>query len=71
VTNREFTKSLGAALKKPTFMPAVPGGILRLMKGEFGNVLLKGQRVLPKKLSDAGFDFHFAQISDALRDLLG
>ena len=70
VTNREFTKALGKALKRPTVMPSVPGFILKIVKGEFGNVLLKGQRVIPKKLSDAGFDFQFPQISDALQDLL-
>jgi len=71
VTNREFTKALGKALKRPTFMPAVPGFILKIIKGEFGNVLLKGQRVAPKKLSDAGFDFQFPRVNDALQDLLG
>ncbi len=40
-------------------------------KGEFGNVLLKGQRALPKSLSDAGFDFQFPGIDDALQGLLG
>jgi uncharacterized protein (TIGR01777 family) len=71
VKNREFTKALGKALKRPTFMPAVPGFMLKIIKGEFGNVILKGQRVVPKKLSDAGFDFQFPRISDALQDLLG
>ena len=71
VRNREFTKVLGEALKRPTFMPAVPGFILKAIKGEFGNVLLKGQRVVPRKLSDAGFDFKFLRINDALQNLLG
>ena len=71
VKNREFTKALGEALKKPTVMPAVPGFMLKIIKGEFGNVLLKGQRVVPKKLSDAGFDFQFPRITDALHDLIG
>jgi len=70
VTNLEFTKALGKAMARPTFMPPVPGFIIRLVKGEFGTVLLKGQRVFPKKLSDAGFHFRFPQISDALQDLL-
>ena len=71
VTNREFTKALGTALKRPTFMPAVPGFMLKIIKGEFGNILLKGQRVVPKKLLDAGFDFQFPRVNDALQDLLG
>jgi uncharacterized protein (TIGR01777 family) len=71
VTNREFTKTLGKAIKRPTFMPAVPGFILKIIKGEFGDVLLKGQRVVPKKLLDAGFVFQFPRLKDALQDLLG
>lgn len=71
VKNREFTEALGKALKRPTFMPAVPGFVLKIIKGEFGNILLKGQRVVPKKLSDAGFVFQFPRINDALQDLIG
>jgi len=71
VTNREFNKALGKALKRQTFMPAVPGFMVKIIKGEFGNVLLKGQRVAPKKLLDAGFNFQFPRVNDALRDLLG
>ncbi len=69
VTNRDFTKALGEALGKPTFMPAVPGFVLRFVKGEFGNVLLKGQKVLPEKLVGAKFDFQFRNINSALVDL--
>jgi uncharacterized protein len=70
VTNRDFTNALGKALEKPSFLPAVPGFVLRAMKGEFGDVLLKGQRVIPKKLLDAGFRFQFPAIREALTDLL-
>lgn len=70
VTNREFTKALGMAMERPTFMPAVPGFMLKILKGEFGNVLLKGQRVVPKKLLDAGFEFQFPRLNDALHNLL-
>ena len=71
VTNRELTQTLGEVLGKPTFMPAVPGLVMGLMLGEFGSVLLKGQRVVPKKLLDAGFRFSFPDLRSALKDLLG
>ena len=71
VTNKEFTKALGKALGRPTFLPAAPGFILKVIKGEFGSVLLQGQRVIPKKLLDAGFHFRFATIHEALTDLVG
>lgn len=70
VTNREFTKALGKALGRSTFLPAVPGVVLRMIKGEFGTVLLKGQRVIPKKLLDAGLRFQFPTILEALNDLV-
>jgi len=69
-TNRELTKNIGEVLGKPTFMPAVPGFVMSLMLGEFGLVLLKGQRVVPKKLLDAGFRFSFPDLRSALKDLL-
>lgn len=70
VRNRELTKVLGEVLGKPTFLPGVPGFMLKLIVGEFGNVLLKGQRVLPQKLLSLGFSFRFPLLKDALRDLL-
>jgi NAD dependent epimerase/dehydratase family enzyme len=43
---------------------------MNFMLGEFGSVLLKGQRVVPKKLLDAGFRFAFPDLRSALKDLL-
>ncbi|MFZ5452035.1 MAG: TIGR01777 family oxidoreductase [Thermodesulfobacteriota bacterium] len=70
VRNRELTRALGRALSRPTFM-AAPAFLVRLVLGEFGEVLLTGQKVLPKRLLAAGFQFRFPDIHQALRDLLG
>lgn len=70
VRNMDLTRALGEALGKPTFLPAVPGFMLRIIMGEFGSVLLEGQRVLPKRLLDTGFRFTFPEIHKVLRDLL-
>jgi uncharacterized protein len=70
VRNRELTKILGEVLSKPTFLPAVPGFMLKAIMGEFGDVLLKGQRVLPKKLLSLGYVFQFPFIKEALNNLL-
>lgn len=70
VRQAEFAKSLGHQLKRPSFMP-LPSFMAKLMLGEFAEeVLLNGQRVLPKKLTSSGFTFDYADLSDALRDLL-
>jgi hypothetical protein len=71
VRNMDLTKTLAEVLGKPTFMPAVPGFMLRLIMGEFGSVLLEGQKVLPNRLLDMGFRFRFPKIKGALQDLLG
>jgi uncharacterized protein (TIGR01777 family) len=70
VRNREFTETLGGVLGVPTFLPPVPGFMLRLMKGEFGGVILKGQRVLPRRLQAAGFQFRYPTLKEALTEIL-
>jgi len=69
VRNRRLTTELGKALGRPTFLPAVPGWILKIVLGEFGSVLLTGQRVFPERLRKAGFEFEYARIDRALREL--
>jgi len=70
VTNREFTKTLGRVLGRPTFMPSVPPIALKVLIGEFGQVLLDSQRALPKAAVDAGFSFQFPELEPALREIL-
>lgn len=70
VRNREMTRVLGMVLGKPTFLPPVPAFLIRWILGEFGNVILKGQRVFPQRLLDKGFVFRFPTVQEALKDLL-
>ncbi len=69
VTNADFTKALGRALKRPAFLPA-PGFMIKLALGEFGSVLLEGQKVTPHRLNRLGFEFDFPTIEKALSDLV-
>jgi uncharacterized protein (TIGR01777 family) len=71
VRNKALTEALARAMGKPTFMPAVPGFMVKIMMGEFGSVLLEGQKVMPKRLLALGYPFHFPNIEGALHDLLG
>ena len=71
VRNSEFTETLGKVLGVPTFLPPVPGFMLRLIKGEFGGVILKGQRVLPRRLLAEGFHFRYPTLKEALTEILG
>lgn len=71
VTMKEFSKVLGKVLKKPAWL-TVPGFVLRLALGEMaGKLLLSGQRVLPKRLLEAGFQFKYDNVEGALSAILG
>jgi uncharacterized protein (TIGR01777 family) len=69
VTNRAFAKALGAALHRPAFVPT-PAFALRLGLGEVADVLTTGQRVLPRQALALGYQFKYADINNALRNLL-
>jgi uncharacterized protein (TIGR01777 family) len=71
VTNRQFTKTLGRVLRRPTILPPVPGFVLRLGMGEFARVLLASQKVTPKAAEIAGYQFMHPELEGALRDVLG
>lgn len=71
VTNEEMTRILGEEMGKPVFMPAVPKFVLKTALGEFASAVVEGQRVVPKRLLQAGFHFRFPDIRSAFRDLLG
>lgn len=65
VTNAEFTRVLGAALRRPALLPA-PGPALRLALGEYADQVLGSRRVLPRRLLDAGFAFRYPTVDAAL-----
>ncbi len=65
VRNSELSVSLGKALHRPAILTA-PGFMIRLVMGEFGSVILKGQRVIPRRLLDGGFNFRYPGIDEAL-----
>jgi uncharacterized protein len=70
VTNKEFSKALGRAVSRPAITP-VPGLVLDLKFGrEFGQVLRGGQRVVPKRTQELGYEFQHPDLDGALRDLL-
>ncbi|MBK9342590.1 MAG: TIGR01777 family protein [Dehalococcoidia bacterium] len=70
VTNRELTKALSKVLKRPAIFP-VPPFALRIVLGESANeLLLAGQRVLPRRLLDAGYSFRQTEISTALESIV-
>jgi hypothetical protein len=69
VTNKVFSKALGKALGRPAVVP-IPGFTVDLMYGkEFGQVLRGGQRVMPRRALDLGYEFRHPDLDEALEDL--
>jgi uncharacterized protein (TIGR01777 family) len=69
VTNAEFARELGRAMRRPSFMRA-PGFALRIVLGEMADaLLLTGQRAVPAKAERAGFTFTYPTLASALMSL--
>ncbi|MEE8141772.1 MAG: TIGR01777 family oxidoreductase [Planctomycetota bacterium] len=69
VTNREFTRTLAAALHRPALVP-VPKLALRLALGEVAEFILASLRVVPNRALDTGFEFQYPQLGEALEEIL-
>lgn len=70
VRNVELARTLGKVMHRPSLLPA-PAFAVRTALGEFGDVILKGQKVLPARLLKAGYRFRHPDLESALRDVLG
>jgi len=71
VTNAEFTKALGAALKRPTIATVPRFALKAIFSGQMADeMLLAGQRVLPRALEASGFTFSLPRLNEALRAML-
>jgi uncharacterized protein len=68
ISNAEFTRALGAALHRPTWM-TVPEAPLRLVLGELADLLFRGQAVYPTAAEAAGFEFRYKTLESALSQL--
>ena len=69
LTNGDFTKTLAHALSRPAVVP-MPVFMLKTMFGEMSEVMLSSQRVLPKAAEAAGYQFRYAELGAALRNIL-
>ncbi len=69
VQNREFGRTVARVLGRPHYFP-LPAFAMRLALGEVARLVLKGRYVVPERLQEMGFVFHFPTLEPALRDLL-
>jgi uncharacterized protein (TIGR01777 family) len=69
LTNRDFSRTLGKVMGRPSLMPA-PGFALRVILGGVAGMLTEGQRVVPAKAQQLGYRFKYPTAEEALRHLL-
>ena len=70
VTNKVLSRALGKVLHRPAFAP-VPALAVNLLYGEMAIVVTEGQRAVPARLEELGYDFRRPDLEDALRDATG
>ncbi len=66
---KDFCKNMGKVMHRPSLLK-VPATVLKIMFGEGADVILSGNKILPKKTLEAGFEFKFDNSFAALNDLL-
>ena len=70
VENRDFARALGSALGRPAWL-AVPAPVLRLVLGELADMLLTGQRIMPRAAERLGYRWRHPDLPGALAASLG
>jgi hypothetical protein len=69
VTNKEFSKALGRALRRPAITP-VPAVALHILYGGMSKLVLEGQRAVPRRALELGYDFRHPDLDEALASAL-
>ncbi len=69
VRNRDFSRAIGRALRRPVMLRA-PAWAMRLLYGEMAHIYLTGQKVIPARHLQAGFEYGYPDIDTALREAL-
>ncbi|WP_345954997.1 TIGR01777 family oxidoreductase [Mucilaginibacter sp. PAMB04168] len=69
VTNQQLTEAVAKEFNKPLWLPNVPAAVLKLIFGEMSIVVLGSTRVSAQKVQDAGYQFKYNNIDNALRDI--
>lgn len=65
----EVGKAIAKTLGRPYYLPA-PEFAFNLAFGEIASVVTNGQRVMPRRLLEQGFEFQFPELEPALQDIL-
>ncbi len=69
ISNKDFTKALAKSLGRPVFF-SIPEFVLKAVLGEASGLLTEGSEVLPRNLTEAGFEFQYPDINSALKEIV-
>jgi uncharacterized protein (TIGR01777 family) len=69
VSNREFSKALGRALRRPAIVP-VPAFAIKVLYGGMSKLVLEGQNAVPRRTRELGYRFRHPDLDEALRSAL-
>lgn len=69
VSMKDFAQAIGRAMKRPSLLH-VPSFAIKILMGKMGEeIVLNGQKVIPEKLLDEGFQFRYEKVADALQGI--
>ena len=70
VLQKEFAQTLGEVMHRPAILPT-PGWVMSLMMGsERAELVMSGKQVMPQRVQDLGFNFHYPDLKSCLQDLI-
>jgi uncharacterized protein (TIGR01777 family) len=69
ISNKDFTKALAKALGRPAIF-SIPEFVLKAVLGEASVLLTEGAEILPRNLTEAGFNFLYHDINSALKEIV-
>lgn len=68
-TMQEFCHTMGRVMRRPSWF-RVPAPLIRILFGEMADIIVQGQRVVPRRLQESNFIFRYPRLLSALIDLL-
>jgi len=69
ITNKELTKKIAQAVKRPAWPLGIPAFVLKILLGEQAQIVLEGYHISPQKLINTGFTHKYPHIKDAMKEL--
>jgi uncharacterized protein (TIGR01777 family) len=71
VTNKQLTKAVAKQLRRPYWLPNIPSFVLKALFGKMSLVVLGSTKVSAEKIKNAGFQFEYPELVEALKEIYG